>query len=141
MIERILFAAAFLALVSMVDCARAHPPTSLRSDEDSRAPTIAEQRLIACGTHAVRAAWGAMARRAGAPPEPRYVPMWSIKRIFDGELPMPASLLIAEELDAVERAQYLADAMDGYTHADQLPQDFDAAVAALYFQCTREAQR
>jgi len=85
---------------------------------EDRAPTAEEEKLIACGTIGVHAAWGAEAELRGAPAVMKLAPMLTIKSMFFGESSVPADgIYIAEELSERARQDYFVDTLVGYAQA------------------------
>jgi hypothetical protein len=116
-----LFVLAMLVIVFIAGMrvGHAHVPGNVHGpDSDDRAPTAEEERLMACGTLGVHAAWGAEAFLRGAPPVMKLAPMWDIKKMFYGEKDIPADgIYVAEELSPVARENYFADTLVGYMYA------------------------
>ncbi len=106
-------------------------------------PAIAAMRY--CQTVGVRAAWGAQARFLGAPAVFHYVPEAPLKKMFTGQLAIPAdAIYVLEDLDLLQRRHYEESAFFGWKQADRWvregrPQPAYQVLAALFYQRCKES--
>ena len=98
----------------------------------------------ACGTLAVRETWGAEARLRGSPDTIQLAPLWRIKRMADGDEPVPNDgIYVAEELGEQERLEYWNTARLGWERSKdwrniyihQTVPNHEEMVARFYFEC------
>lgn len=87
-----------------------------------------------CGTHAVRAAWGAEARFKDAPAMMKYVSMEKVEVYFYKHSAPNDGIYVADSMSSMERKEYERSALYGWNEADfMIKHDKKAKYRHTYF--------